>query len=153
MTPTITNGKGNITHSESLSALSPELPLLATRAAIELDNILLQKDSSLENVRLLAEQLNGSTQGQGTVCQFTADLPTVDVISRALIASDCKVKTIADAAMEAWRMASELNAVGEGEEEAARLKRLRTFCVELARSASIFRSMFEEAQPSSSQWS
>lgn len=132
-----------------------DLPLLATRAAIELDNALLGRGASLNYVRLLAEQLDRSTEERGTVCHFTADLPTVDVIARALNAANRPVRTIAEAAAEAWNIAKDLHSAGEGGSENAenQLKRLRAFCVELARSASVFRSMLEEPQPASSQWS
>jgi hypothetical protein len=149
---TVTSGTNG--HIAS-SLLVPDLPLMATRAAMELDNILLERASSLEYVRLLADHLDRSTEGQGSVCHFTADLPTVDVIARALVAANCPVQTMADAATAAWKMAKELHSAGEPATEPAenQIKRLRTFCIELAKSAAIFRSMFEEPQPSSSQWS
>src|SRR5437762_14303583 len=74
--------------SDSLSALSPDLPLLAARAAIELDNLIRQRHSNLENVQLLASRLTNSIEPSSqSDRRFTSDPATLDIVARALGAS------------------------------------------------------------------
>src|SRR4051794_11206880 len=82
-----------------ISALQPDLPLLASRAAIELDNLILNRPSALTNVLLLAAcLLNPTEQDDSSGRQFTADPATLDVLTKALGAADNQVGTIQDAA-------------------------------------------------------
>lgn len=143
---------------DMLSALNPVLPLLAARAAIELDNLKLGRPSGLENVRLLAERLTNTTEaGSGSGRQFSADPATLDIIMRALSASPKEFKTVQDVAKAAWAIAEELHSATKDQDSSAAsessLSKLCTFCVELAKSASIYRQLLEEAQPNHAPWS
>lgn len=138
--------------------LRSELPLLASRAAIELDNYLQKKPSSFQNIRLLAQRLQESTDAMsgGSEHRFIADPAMSDMIIRAIDASQSQVRSIQEAANEAWRIAESLHSVEKTQcsAEESSLKKLRTFCIELARSAAMYRQMIDEAaQPTHSQWS
>lgn len=155
MSETANKSVADRTSREALSALSPDLPLLASRAAIELDNLLQGHGSNLRNVRLLSERLNNSTERiTGNARQFVSDPATLDVLALALDASSVPVRSVQEVAEEAWRVAEELHhAASESHSETQRLEKLRTFCNELSRNASIYRHLIEEAQPSYSRWS
>src|SRR5262249_55242582 len=138
-------------------ALRSDLPLLASRAALELDNQLQQKPVSFENVRMLAQRLQESTNvsSGGNERKFIADPAMSDMIIRAIDALQPPVQSIQDAAREAWEIAESLHSVEQTHcsPEESSLKKLRTFCNALARSAAIYRHMIEEVQPNHSQWS
>src|ERR1700676_1363601 len=96
-----------------LSGIRSDLPLLAARAALELDNQLLKKPVSFENVRLLAKRLHESTNASpgGADPKFIANPATSDVIIRAIEALQPQMRSIQEAATEAWRIAESLHSV------------------------------------------
>lgn len=123
-----------------LSAFDPGLPFLATQAAIELDNLLLNKDvegEMLSAVRDLAELLQNSTK-QGVVPEERTSLmdpTTVSVFSNAIAACEHHpVRTMRELALSAWTISRELDTPNE-EADVGRIERLRSFCNSLAHSA------------------
>jgi len=146
--------------SEVLSVLNSDLPLLASRAAAELDNVLIGRSLAVDNVRLLAERLNKSMgPAAEAVEEYGGDPATLNVIAHALDASHSRIKTMHDAVQEALKVAQELHSAIKSPEQSLRedseklLAKLRTFCIDLARSAAIYRNMIDEGQPGQSHWS
>lgn len=143
------------------SSLGPDFPWLASRAAIELDGILIGRaNPSVESIRQLAQRLGNSTNlNAGSERSFVADLPTLDIFTRALTASRTSVSTVNDAAREAWRISEELHRTPdrsqlEASQEARRqIEMLRTFCIELARNSVVYRQLIDEPDASQSFWS
>src|SRR5437868_4395266 len=70
-----------------LRALDPDLPFLATRAAIELDTLLVGQATDLQAVRQLAESVRTLTEFNSESGQrrLEMDPPTVEVFNRALL--------------------------------------------------------------------
>jgi hypothetical protein len=118
-----------------LSALDPGLPLLASEAAIELDDLLLGKAVDLRATRCLALRLETSTEkiGESSDRKSLMDPTTVSVFTSAMRASGLRsVHTLTELASEAWQISEKLKST-ETDQNKEQLKRLRAFCIELAR--------------------
>ncbi|MFN3152114.1 hypothetical protein [Bremerella sp.] len=138
-----------------LSASDPSLAFLASQAAIELDNRILGRHSTLTAVGQLAERLENATESVGEKDRRSLmDPTTVSMFSNAIAASESKqVCTLEELASEAWRIATTLHeSVGESGADEERLKQMRTFCVYLAESAIGREASPLEAQDSTDEW-
>lgn len=137
----------NGTGKAVLNALEPNLSLLASQAAIELDNHLLGKSTELDAVRSLAEQLDAATMAVGgsEERQALMDAPTVSVLSSALDSCSLRVHTLAELADEAWKMANDLQDTGKTTDR-QRIEQLRSFCVFLATNARSLRRSIQDMQ-------
>ena len=125
---------------EMLRALDPDLPFLAARAAVELDNLILNQPTSLDSVKQIASLLQGSTTlAAGGQRKSLMDPATVDLVGRAIIAQGDQVMTITALAEVAARIADEL-ASTEQDPKRNLLEKMRTFCVALSREASAYMS-------------
>lgn len=137
----------NRTGKSMLSALEPNLSLLASRAAIELDNHLLGKPTDFEAVQLLAEQLEAATETVVGSKERRAliDTPTVSVLSNALDSCSLGVCSLAELADAAWKTANDLYNT-ETTEDHRRVEQLRSFCVFLATNARSLRRSIQDMQ-------
>jgi hypothetical protein len=146
-----TNGNGV---GMKLQALDSDLPLLASRAAIQLDDLILKKRTKTDAIQQLAEYLANSTKevnGSG-VRQSLMDPSTAEVLRRALEDSrgQGEFKTIGELVHEAWLMAEGMrhpDASRDTDEERPSLDRLKRFCVALSRQASSFRQSVYDVRP------
>jgi hypothetical protein len=131
-----------------LSALDPSLSRIASLAAIELDNLLLGKNSGLEAVQVLGQRLNKLTEPvEGTdERKSLMDAPTVSILSNAFSASRSQdVQTLAELTREAWQMASDLEST-DPEQDRQALERCRAFCVFLSQNARSYRQAIYDMQ-------
>ena len=139
-----------------LNALDPELPFLASQAAIELDNLLLGRSVKLDAVNCLAERLENSIEqdsGAGDR-RLLMDSATVSAVSVALAESGASnLRTLDDLASEAWQIADDLQNSNDDGSDEAKVSRLRTFCTSLARSAVARERAFYDMQSVNNHWS
>jgi hypothetical protein len=127
---------------ESLRALDPNLPLLASQAAIEVDNILSGKTVALEATQGLALILANSFQernGTPGVRQMI-DPTTTCLMTRAFDASHWgrPITTDSDLAREASDLADIIKTLDLRTAERESLIRIRAFFAALAVSASSY---------------
>ncbi|MBN1589295.1 MAG: hypothetical protein JW888_07255 [Pirellulales bacterium] len=143
----MSNATLNGTGRAMLNALEPNLSLLASQAAIELDNCLLKKPTGLDAVRLLAKQLDSSTEavGESNERQALMDAPTASVLSSALDSCSLPVQTLAELADKAWEMANDLQNT-EPTTNTETIQQLRSFCVFLATNARSLRRDIQDMQ-------
>ena len=131
---------------EILSALDPDLPLLASQAAIELDNFIRSKGTEFSATKRLALLLSRSFETmQGLPAHSSlADPATVSLVSRAFHIAQWAgpVRTVNELASEAWKVATKLENTSI-EADPGSLKGVRAFCAALAEcSASYLQSRY-----------
>lgn len=133
-----------------LEAMDPELPFLAARAAIELDNLLLNRGQKLDAVASLAERLRNSSTRITNVQRDKAlvDLSTVEILSSSVSATEqFSGSTLQDLAAKASEIAANLQTASERKSADSAIARSRAFCVALSRCASSYtQSVYESGQ-------
>jgi hypothetical protein len=127
--------------NEILRARDPNLPLLASQAAIELDNLILSKSTELSATRQLGTLLSksfGVEQGVPSIHSLS-DPGTMTVVSRALLSSitGAQVRTVSDLAREAAQVAVKLRDTGVTADRES-LEFARAFCVALSECAASY---------------
>lgn len=111
---------------------SPNFSFLALRAAVELDDILHGKLSSVEAVRELAEALGKTTSvvGSGSLTSLVDPL-SADLIGRALERNSATpIHTVSDLVHQANQVVSSLRAATQGSLK-EKIEALRDFCLAL----------------------
>jgi hypothetical protein len=152
----------------TLKVLSPDLPMLASQAAIELDNLILKKGSGLKAVKQLARLLTNSfgtseepvsqravpepstgAHEEPVVRRAVPDPSTVAVMSRAFDTPGWgrPVKTVSDLVEEAWGVASGLENAGSQINNKGEIARFRAFCAQLALSSARYLQSVAESRP------
>jgi len=136
-----------------LRALEPSLPMLATRAAVELDAQRRGSVVSMEAVRKLSELLKNSFDQnvEGTASrQFTSllDPNTMVLVGRALEAiPDKRVTKVAELKQMMGEIAEWLDQ-SAANSDTSRAEVLRDFCLALAKGASTHHRDFRDEKPS-----
>jgi hypothetical protein len=126
---------------ESFGTFNAGLPLLAVRAAIELDSIIRQGGTSdLAATSRLAELLSESftrKENEKAAEQPHLDPTTIALMSQALDASkwDVQVRTVSELVQEALNIVKRLESPRKADEPKESLKNLRAFCAALAECA------------------
>lgn len=126
---------------EFLRARDPNLPLLASQAAIELDNLILKKSTELCATRQLGALLSKSFEAEAGAPSHRSlsDPGTMTVVSHALSKSTLAVPvhTINDLVREAAKAAAKLqNTVVTADRES--LEFARSFCAALSECAASY---------------
>jgi hypothetical protein len=121
--------------SPRFTVLDSDVPFLAVKAAIELDNLKLGKTSSLTAVRSLAARLKSSGRvPTSTAADSLFDPPTIAAMRDAIAATPFgEPKTIESLATEAWQIATKLSALTP--EPSSQLETLKKFCTILSERA------------------
>lgn len=118
------------------SVLSSDLCLVASQAAIELDNIILGKRKNLKAVRKLAGILKESLGISTTTHSVVAAPGTLTLVSNAMNKSDYtpQAKTVTDLMKEATTVVDNLEKTNasEGAGDQTALPQLREFCAALS---------------------
>ena len=127
---------------EILRALDPDLPLLASQAAIELDTLIRKKTTKLSATRRLASLLSKSFEGaqKGPQHHSLVDPATVTLVSRAFLQSHSggpPVRTVNDLVREASKVAVSLKNTHPDAGQKS-LEKARGFCAALAESAASY---------------
>jgi hypothetical protein len=132
-----------------LRALDPDLPMLAARAAMELDNYRSSGDRGFFAVKQLSRRLRNSFQSQGAAThKALLDSGTVTLLGRALNSSKWAgdVSTIDQLSAELWEVAERLEGV-EGDPGQQPIEKIRDFCVALSECAASYRQAFYDLRP------
>ena len=129
--------------TEILRVLDGDLPLLAARAAVELDRFRLGRETDLAAVKLLAGRIKNSIEEieAGGTKRFSMDPPTVTVISYAAEESKwtSSPATMEDLVKVACAISKDLSEPSTLSD----VTRVRDFCIALSRcSASYLNSIF-----------
>jgi hypothetical protein len=134
-----------------LRALDPDLPMLAARAAMELDNFKSSGETAFEAVNLLGQRLKNSLQHTNTMAggrKALLDSGTASLVGRALNVSNwpSKISTIDQLGNEIWEVAQILEAVVSSPSSEP-IEKIRDFCVALSECAASYRQAFHDLRP------
>ena len=142
--------------AEDIWELESDLPSLASHAAVELDNLILNRAQHLEAVRRLANMILGSfiPAGKGEAKQSAFDPTVVVLMNRAIADSglpDRNLRTVDELVKRADQIGEVLKRVSEHprefrERDEEFLAQMRDFCVALSSRASARDLLFEEAE-------
>jgi hypothetical protein len=134
----------------SLSALDPNLSLLAAQAAIELDCLVREEETDLASAKrlaiLLSNSIKRSAGQQGS--KPLVDPTTLTLMSRAFDASNWgkQIQTVDDLIVEACRVAADLQSP-EKSEDRKMLESIRAFCAALAEGAASYIQLIHCQRP------
>lgn len=133
-----------------IQALDPHLSLIASQAAIELDNLRLGTATDFEAVTKLASRLKdsmGEIPGSGRT-KGLMDPQAIHILSQAYTEAEGEtIKTVDELAHKALLLADGL---GDAKESSAKdqIEKLRDFCIALSRIASSYRkSVMSQRKP------
>ena|SRR2546422_2614648 len=140
------------TVSPKLRALDPDLPMLAARSAMELDNFISTGETNFTAVKELSARLRNSfsqTSSPPKTHKALLDSSTVSLIGRALNSSRWidKVSTVDQLSDELWDVAQRLDKI-ETEPAQQPIEKIRDFCVALSECAASYRQAFHDLRPS-----
>jgi len=135
-----------------LRVLDPDLPYLASEAAIELDNLLLGRKSNLKSVHILAERIGNSFEidRSNGATRPLMDPATLTVLGDAINESQSQpiVIKFEDLIKKASSIADELLKNTNLKDNRKELEWARAFCVALSRlSAAYHKSVFDLRPP------
>lgn len=136
---------------QGLRALDPNLPFLASEAAIDIDNLLSNRAEDLTAIETLAKLLTNSMEqgGTGGPPRSLMDPGTLTVLGQALAEarSSQALQKMEDLLTEAARIAGSLSS-HDLKEKPDELERLRDFCVALSRAAVAYHKSIGDLRPS-----
>jgi hypothetical protein len=136
---------------QRLRALDPNLPFLASEAAVDIDNLLLHQSRELKSIRTLAKRLNNSIEA-GTLDgpnHSLMDPATLTVLNEAFAEAfkSASLQRVEDLLGEAAKIARLLSSL-EPENISTELEKARDFCVALSRAAVAYRRSIKDVRPS-----
>jgi hypothetical protein len=134
-----------------LRILDPDLPFLASEAAIDIDNLLSNRSEDLTAIRCLAERLRNSIEssGIGGSPRSLMDPATLTVLGEAVaetVGSE-SLQKVEDLLGEAAKIANSLSS-GNPRENPLELEQARDFCVALSKAAIAYTKSIRDLQPS-----
>lgn len=139
-----------ITRNEKLYVLDPDLPILASDAAIALDDLLHKRHCNFKSVLSLAERLQKSftiipSNGQRS---SLLDPATLAVLGEAINKSGPRVTKIEDLIDKAFLIADVLMTKTNTSGNRKELEWARSFCVALSRLTSAYHKSVYDMRPS-----
>lgn len=135
-----------------LRILDPEFSMIASQAAIELDNVILGRPNARSiAIKKLAEfikhSLEQKTSHVGQAERMNFDSNTIVVLGNAFdTMSEKHAKTVGDLLKEALEVADKLES-SEIDKDRPTLEQMREFCVALASCVSFYRQSVEDWMP------
>src|SRR5262249_16467932 len=139
--------------SFSVNVLDPELPLLASEAAVELDAVMAGQHPDISALAQLAERLKATLPQQSELSQSSPPLlaatATATVLGQAMNLADetGDLTTMEDVLKRTVQIADQLSSAATGETGSG-LKWARAFCLALSRCAATYRkSVYDLRQP------
>ena len=135
-----------------LRILDPEFSMIASQAAIELDNVILGKPNvKSTSIKKLADflkcSLHQTTSQVGQAERMNFDSNTIAVLGSAFdVISESEDKTVGDVLKEALNLADKLE-TSEADKDRQTLEQMREFCVALASCVSSYRQSVEDWVP------
>lgn len=138
---------------QPLTVLDPDLPFLAAKAAVQLDNLLLRRGTDLSAVVALASRLSNSQFSPIASGQHNqlVDFATLSVLSQAIHGvSGSSITTLDDLSQQAAKLTDELRLSSTSQEQPDNVvKKVRMFCSLLSQCATAFQHSLHE---NSSDW-
>jgi len=135
---------------KGLRALDLELPLLASEAAIDIDNLLSNRSREFTAIRLLADQLKNSIEisSCGEPPRSLMDPATLTVLGDAVAraAGEGYTKKIDDLLAEAAKIGIELSS-DDPTKNITELERARDFCVALSMAVVAYHKSISDLSP------
>lgn len=131
---------------KSLQVLDPDLFLLASEAAIDIDNLLSNRSKDFKAMRDLANRLKNSIEiSGGGPMHSLMDPPTLTVLSEAVAQAAGKpyIEKIEDLLAEACKISDELSSEDPAKDPEA-LKRARIFCMGLSMAVVAYRKSIRD---------
>ncbi|MCE0499527.1 MAG: hypothetical protein LV481_16430 [Methylacidiphilales bacterium] len=133
-----------------MNAFDPHLPLLASQAALEFDEVYHGRETSLEAIKQLSSLLQNSFQKSS--CNKRAsfvDNSSIAVLGGALKSiQSLKLKTINDLATEALKIAIAMDHPSESlRKDEQCLLNMKTFCIALSKLSAAYRQKFDQSRP------
>jgi hypothetical protein len=133
-----------------LGILDPEFSLVASQAAIELDNVIRGKTSyRLTSIKRVADFLKCSFEkNSGQAEKMTFDSSTLAVLGNAFdtMVEGYHAQTVIELVDNAWKVAEQLETSDKGSDKQI-LEQMREFCVVLASCVSSYRQSIEDMAP------
>ena len=133
---------------QRLNAFDPNLPFLASEAAIDIDNLLSNRSRDLTAIKCLAQQLKDSIflASSGSL---RMDLATLTVLNEAVTEAlrNNSLQKEEDLLNEAAKIAKSLSRE-DLMENPTELEQARDFCVALSRSVVAYRKSISDLHPS-----
>ena len=138
--------------NQGLYALDPNLPFLASEAAVDIDNLLFDRSPrDLAAMQRLAERLNNSVEKDtvnGSLCSLM-DPVTLTVLGEAMgdTVKSQSLQTVEDLLKEAGKIAVTLSKE-DPKENSQELEQARDFCVSLSRAVMTYHKSIRDLRPS-----
>jgi len=133
-------------------ALDPELPFLASEAAVDLSNIISGNSEDIGAIRRLADRLRNSIKksSSGEPSCSLMDPATLTILGGAaaeLSSTDVPLRKVDDLLAKTLEIAEFLSSE-EMLEKTDKLEQARDFCVALSRAAIAYRQTIRDLRPS-----
>lgn len=137
--------------NKGLRALDPDLPFLASEAAIDIDNLLSNRSEDLTAIRRLAERLNNSIEmgTAGSPPRSLMDPATLTVVGEAVAEALRRESSqkVEDLLREAAKIAMSLSSYDSTKNNKIELELARDFCVALSRAVVAYRRSISDLRP------
>ena len=136
-----------------VNVLDPELPSLASNAAVELDLLINDEPTDLGAVRQLGERLNKSLDKPAptSLCGLHVDTETETILGQAFLqAPEAKADSatiLKELAHRTEEIARQLSSTALETERKTALELPRAFCLALSQSAAAYRQSLMEIRP------
>ncbi|HLK15195.1 MAG TPA: hypothetical protein VKT78_10345 [Fimbriimonadaceae bacterium] len=144
----MTEGTATLEQTQTLRPLDTRIPVLATRAAVQLDNLILQKNKSVEAIRRLGASLRETAAATASAVSKKALIDPV-AIRILRVVSEHALKTApttaADLVQQAKENGEKLLAAADGRVGADDLKLLRAYCLALSRAVASFHQLRQDS--------
>lgn len=133
---------------QALRALDPDLPFLASEAAVDLDNLLSHRARNLDAIRRLADRLNHSIEASRTgATRSLMDPATLNLLGVAMAQTRTyPSEKVEDVLSQTAKIASRLATV-ETTQDTTELEQDRDFCVALSEAAASYRRSIQDLRP------
>jgi len=138
------------TTGRELRVLDPDLPFLASEAAVDIDNLIANKSEDLEAIRQLGKRLrNSMDEGTtGAPMRSLMDPATLSVLGEAVAGSERnELHKIGDLLLRASRIADVLS-LDNPKENIGELVKARDFCIAFSKAALAYRRSIRELSSS-----
>lgn len=130
----------SVAQERRYTKFSPDLPSVATMAAVEVDNLIAERETTLSHLEelssILIESFGSFSGEEGIQQRLMLDPVSTSVISKAFIHSGAELQTYSDlfeATKVLYKQLESIESGGDRKQEA--LERLKEFCLALARYA------------------
>ena len=142
---------GSFQSSRGLNAHDPDLPLLASEAAIDIDNLLAERSDDLSAIKRLAQCLKDSIEvgTPGSEPRALMDPATLSVLGEAVsgTVNGGSLKKLEDLLVKASQIAGTLSS-DTPMENPNELRQARDFCIALSRLVMAYHKSIDDLRPS-----